>query len=137
MKKLVVHYFADIMGDLESQCDILKKLLNGLNIPYEFMLIDFSEASQPHPFTPPLQYDILFFDWGGMSIGNSILENGVREILKLAVDYPNKFFVMDSSFTAAAMEDAQRELEDEEKNIPANIFLDTCKFIDFYKEVIK
>ncbi len=65
-------------------------------------------------------YEILFFDWGGMCIGNSLMESFCREIYKHAEDHPNRFYVMVSSFTASAMKDAISEFG---KDKPFNIFL--------------
>ena len=65
-------------------------------------------------------FDVLFFDWGGMSLGNSLMEHFCRYIYKHAEDNPNRFYVMVSAFTTEAMEDAIKELGD---NKPFNIFL--------------
>lgn len=65
-------------------------------------------------------YDILFFDWGGMSLGNSMLEHFCRYIYKHAEDNPNKLFVMVSLFTKQAMTEAIEEFGD---NKPWNLFL--------------
>ena len=65
-------------------------------------------------------FDILFFDWGGMSLGNSLMEHFCRHILKHAEDHPNRFYVMVSSFTSEAMNDAIKEMGDEK---PFNVHL--------------
>lgn len=66
------------------------------------------------------QYDILFFDWGGMSMGNSLLESFCKEIYKLAEDNPSRWYIMVSYFTKEAMEEAIREFGN---NKPFNIFM--------------
>ena len=66
-------------------------------------------------------YDLLMFDWGGMSIGNSMLEHYCKYILKEAVDCPSRYYVMVSTMTKYAMEDALHEMGD---NKPQNVFLD-------------
>lgn len=84
-----------------------------------------------HPFiitdTPPFKeiYDVLFFDWGGMSLGNSLMESFCRQIVGIAESNPNRCFVMVSQFTKAAMEDTIRELPDR----PFNIYLTIEDFI--------
>ncbi len=65
-------------------------------------------------------FDILFFDWGGMSLGNSLMEHFCRYILEHALNNPGKFYVMVSFFTKEAMEEAIVEFG---KDKPFNIFL--------------
>ena len=76
-------------------------------------------------------YDILIFDWGGMSMGNSLLESYCKYILDEAEDNPNTYYVMASTFTKYAMEDAMYDL----KNELHNVFLDVDSFIEFYKKI--
>lgn len=73
-------------------------------------------------------YDILFFDWGGMSLGNSMLEHFCNYILNHAGDNPGKFFVMVSSFTKEAMVDVKKDFGDK---CPFNIFLSISDFKDW------
>jgi len=84
--------------------------------------------------TPPfgkLHYDILIFDWGGMSMGNSLLEDLCRIMLKEAEDKPNTYYVMASIFTSYAMEDALDELNTKLHNV----FLNIDEFINYYKKM--
>ena len=78
---------------------------------------------------PPFDeiYDILFFDWGGMSMGNSLLESFCDEIIKESIDYPNRMYVMTSTFTLQAMEDALATYGD--KLQKHNIFLTIDAFV--------
>ena len=83
---------------------------------------------------PPWEenYDILFFDWGGMSLGNSMLEHFCKYIIEFAKDYPNRYYIMSSMFTKNAMKDALEYLGDD-ANLH-NIFLDIDSFCEFYKK---
>lgn len=68
-------------------------------------------------------YDILFFDWGGMSLGNSMLEHFCRYFLNEAREKPGRAFVMTSEFTKYAMEDACLVMGREVEGKPSNVFL--------------
>lgn len=81
-----------------------------------------------------IPYDILFFDWGGMSMGNSMLDHFCKYILEDAVDHPSVFYVMVSSMTKFAMKDA---IEEFGPNIPANIFLSVPDFMKYYKKFMQ
>jgi len=50
-------------------------------------------------------FEIFMFDWGGMSLGNSMLEHFIRRLYKLAEENPNKDFILLSRFTKDAYED--------------------------------
>jgi len=50
-------------------------------------------------------YGILMFDWGGMSMGNSLLDHFTRRIYSLAEENPSKDFILLSRFTERAYED--------------------------------
>jgi hypothetical protein len=50
-------------------------------------------------------YGILMFDWGGMSIGNSLLDHFTRRIYKLAEENPSRDFILLSRFTEEAYND--------------------------------
>ena len=75
--------------------------------------------------------DYLFFDYGGMSIGN--LFDGIfgREIVKDADMFPNRTYIVVSTFTSYAMKDAK---EDFGKDLP-NVFLSIGDFVTFYKRL--
>jgi hypothetical protein len=109
-------YFCDIPfeGTIQDELDVLKFKLSEAKIP-EFKI----EVTDRPPFKE--QYDILFFDWGGMSIGNSILEHFCRHIYEQALERPGTAFVMVSYFTKEAMDDAIKEFG---KDKPDNIFLE-------------
>ena len=83
------------------------------------------------PMVIKRKYDILFFDYGGMSFGNSMLESLCRFILTAAEDNPSRLFCMVSRFTKAAMQDAMGSMS---SKFP-NLFLEIDDFIRFYKEV--
>ncbi len=68
-------------------------------------------------FSDPVNYDILFFDWGGMSLGNSILDHFCREILHEAEDYPNRIYVLVSRMTMEAMLDAMESMSSRLPNL--------------------
>lgn len=82
---------------------------------------------------PPFEekFDILFFDWGGMSLGNSMLNHFCRHIIKQAFDNPSRYYVMVSLFTKNAMEDAISEGLN--KDIP-NVFLTIDDFAKEFKQ---
>jgi len=68
-------------------------------------------------FPDPVNYDILFFDWGGMSLGNSILDHFCREILREAEDYPSRIYVLVSRMTMEAMLDAMESMSSRLPNL--------------------
>lgn len=107
-------YFADNMGDIHAEGAAIQKNLqnNGIKIK------KFTTFNVPQCIKD-VYYDILFFDWGGMSMGNSLLESFCRVILKAAEEHPSRYFCMTSVFTKYAMIDACIEYT----NIPGNIFL--------------
>lgn len=121
-------YFCDENEYIEDEKrniqNILKK--NSINIDIEVTVI------------PPFKekFDILFFDWGGMSIGNSNLQYFCRYIINLAIDNPSRIFIMTSKMTSYAMEDALKYFKDE-KEIPHNIYLSIEKAIQPIKNILK
>jgi hypothetical protein len=70
-------------------------------------------------------FDILFFDWGGMSVGNDCLQRFCRYILDDAENHTNRYYVMVSMFTEEAMKDAVMDFG---KSKPFNVFLSVNKF---------
>lgn len=66
-------------------------------------------------------FDYMFFDWGGMSLGNSMMESLCRHIVREAELYPNRCFVVVSTFTEYAMKDALMELGAKQPNIFTNL----------------
>lgn len=106
-----VIYFADAMGDTEEEGESIRHGLLSIGIETSVKVTDMP------PFNEP--FDVLFFDWGGMSLGNSLLDSFCRQIVEQASDYPSRIYVMASEFTKWAMEDIKGELSE----IPHNIFL--------------
>lgn len=103
-KKVV--YFGDPM--LTTRCDSIEQECEEVIIPaLEFEDIRFEKIKcMDMPPFGQVSYDILFFDYGGMSIGNDLLGSFCRHILREAQDYPSRYYVMVSSFTQYAMKDA-------------------------------
>jgi len=103
-------YFGDAMGDLEFERDHILSVLNENGIDMDIKVTDL----------PPWNelFDILFFDWGGMSLGNSMLDHFCRFILDDAQDYPQRIYVMTSCFTQDSMKDAMIG----RSKIPLNVF---------------
>lgn len=54
-------------------------------------------------------FQTFMFDWGGMSLGNSLLEAFTRQLYKLALDNPSKDFVLLSTFSEWAYRDLQED----------------------------
>lgn len=79
------------------------------------------------------KYDYLFFDYGGMSLGNSLMESFCREIVRDADRYPNRTYIVVSTFTSYAMKDAKEEFG---TDLP-NIFLSISDFVAFHKRLNK
>ncbi len=75
-------------------------------------------------------FDVLFFDWGGMCIGNNMIYHFCRNILKHAEDNPSKYYVMVSAFTREAMKDAIDAFGEEK---PFNVFLSIEEFAGWLK----
>lgn len=129
IKNKKVVYFGDAMltFDVESVDEEFEKTIepeileNGLKFE-NVKCVDFPPFGE--------NYDILFFDWGGMSIGNDMLGSFCRHITREAKDRPNTYYVMTSNFTKYAMEDALDRLGDDK---PFNIFLTISQFAEFYK----
>lgn len=112
---------------------------------YELRVIQIEHAGLrlPKPVCveePPLKgednekyYDLLLFDWGGMSLGNSMLEHFCKYILEEAENCSSRYYVMTSQFTKNAMEDAMYEIGGEEHK-PLNVFLSLKDFADYLKK---
>lgn len=124
-KKVV--YFADPIlscgcETIEDECD------EAIIFPLKNAGIEFEKIHcvDSPPFGKML-YDILFFDFGGMSMGNSLMESYCRHIINEAEDFPNRAYVMVSSFTEYAMNEAMDYFGRRD-----NIFL---KLSDFLKHI--
>lgn len=121
--------FADPMNPIEEELDDLNtKLMN------RCILFDKIKGVDIPPFRGIENYDILFFDWGGMSIGNSLMDHFCREIIEESKDYPNRIYVMISRFTREAMEDAINEFGQDIQT--HNIFLDFEDFAANFDKLI-
>lgn len=109
-------YFADCMGNLEQEKNSIQQILSDEGIDLNIEIRD----------TPPFKeyFDVLFFDWGGMSIGNSLLEHFCGYIIDHAREHPNRVYIMTSLFTRDAMDDLREEIKYETEEFPANIFLE-------------
>jgi len=129
IKNKKVIYFADPLENLKEEAErvIVRPLLK------ERILFDKIRCMDTPPFEKV--YDILFFDWGGMSFGNTLMEHFCSEIIKQAQDYPNRLFVMVSNMTRYAMEDAIKTFGEDVK--VHNIFLDIESFAEYYKKFAK
>lgn len=126
IKNKKVLLFADPMNPIKEELDNLKtKLIN------RCILFDKIKGVDIPPFRKE-NYDILFFDWGGMSMGNSLMDHFCREIIEEAKDYPNRTYVMVSMFTKQGMEDALYEFGEDIKL--HNIHLDIDSFAKQWKE---
>jgi hypothetical protein len=134
IKNKKVVYFGDMMltGDVDSIDEEFEKTIQPELLRNDLIFQNVTCVDYP-PFGE--NYDILFFDWGGMSMGNDILGSFCREITQEAKNRPNTYYVMTSTFTKYAMEDAIDRLDDK----PFNIFLSISQFVEFYKtyEIIK
>ena len=69
-------------------------------------------------------------------MGNSVLESLCNELIDHAKEHPSRSYVMVSSFTKEAMEDALETLEREPEGKPANIFLTLEDFAKFYATIL-
>lgn len=119
MKKFL--YYCDPMGDEQEE---MKHIIIEIeNLSGKTISIQYEEQL-------PLEksFDVLFFDWGGMSIGNSMLEHFCDYILKDAQEHPSRFYVMTSTFTTSAMRDAISEFGNDK---PANILLTVKELIPY------
>jgi hypothetical protein len=67
-------------------------------------------------------FDVLFFDWGGMSLGNSMLQHFSSRIINHAREHPDRLYVMTSKMTAYAMKEMQSEMALEHEEFK-NVFL--------------
>lgn len=112
-------YICDFMGEPERERHELEQK-TGLQITWK-----------EDPNFERQYFDVLFFDWGGASLGNSLLESFCNRILSHAVEHPSKEYVITSKFTGFAMNDALLEFGEAK---PANLHLSVTTFMN---EVIK
>jgi len=123
---MIVFYWGDIAGFLEEEADRIKDALEEAGIQYS----RFEIKEQPQCLGE--RFDVLFFDWGGMSVGNNMLDHYCRRILQHAKDHPGRVYVMVSAMTSYAMRDA---LETFGSDRPANLFLEIDEALSFLKQL--
>lgn len=114
--KAKTYYFADMFWS--SFFDSIEDEFNEMvALPFKAAGIKFENVTCTD--TPPFKesYEILFFDWGGMSLGNSLLNSFCRQILQEAKDNPSIDYIMTSTFTSSAMKDAQLDFGEYLPNI--------------------
>jgi len=122
-----VMYFCDPSGIVEPEIDFLVNVQNVCRkSEIEFINIHYTDEPE---FRDTLNYSVLFFDWGGMSFGNSMLQHFIYEIIEVAKENPSKLYVMSSQFTSYATKEILETLKEEE--IPTNLFVDVQEFCNF------
>jgi len=133
MSNIKYIYFYDCMGDgLEESKDIKRKLSN---LDISIKSIELQDI--PNWLNNDEYFDVLFFDWGGMAYGNSLLENFCTEIIKHAVEHSSRLYIMTSSFTSLAMSEILDYLDNEKDfNRPTNICLSIKKSVSLLKDLI-
>ncbi len=122
-------YWHDFVEKDIEQLDLTTQVMNPL-IAEEIFFTNPIECRE-FPDCLEEKFDVLFFDWGGMSLGNSCMEHFCRYIYKHAEEHSSRFYVMVSSFTAEAMKDAIKEFG---KDKPFNIFLNIEDFSIWLKK---
>ena len=124
-----VVYFHDpfVISTCETGEDEFKQYVQPL---FKAVGISFKhiECSDTPPFDKP--FEILLFDWGGMSVGNDLLSGFCRQILHEAAEKTDRYFIVVSSFSKEAMKDALAEFG----NLPSNVFLDAGSFAQYLKK---
>lgn len=134
MKKIndLVLYFHDFMTE-EEQIDEELRMFQKEFYRNGIEIIGNIKTTDIPPFNDKQNYDILLFDWGGASFGNSLLEHFCKHILNEALEKPSKIYIMVSLFTAEAMEEALSEFKIANGGLPANVFLNisaACKLLN-------
>lgn len=122
-------YFADLMGDHPSEILLISDALRDHGIKIDIVDYEF-------PLNEEIQFDIMFFDWGGMSIGNSMIEHFCEQWIEDARNKPNRLYVMTSHFTQVAMEDLRGYSEREIEEFPKNIFMCVEDAIPYIKVLL-
>lgn len=130
--KRALYWHDPVFGKDEEQQDIDLQILwpcekKGIEVEK----LETTDIPPIHDNEMSKDFDTLFFDWGGMSLGNSLMEHFCRDILSHAQDHPSKSYVMVSSFTEAAMKEAIAYFD---KDKPFNIFLNIDSFAKYLKE---
>jgi len=132
MKKLndSVLYFHDYMTNEEETREEVRRFQRDFYT--SGIQVDKIETTDEPPFGGKKGYDILLFDWGGASFGNSMMQHFCRNILDEAIEKPSRIYIMVSSFTADAMKEALGDFKQANGELPANVFLniaDACRLL--------
>ena len=129
-----VLYFHDFMSNEQES----KEELDNIIAEFKENGIEF-ESEVKDTDTPPMGnggYDILFFDWGGASVGcQGLFDSFCRHILEEALECPSKVYVMCSAFTTRAMVEAKKEFERDNGEVPPNVFLTIKEAAEFFTNV--
>lgn len=122
-------YWHDWASDPEADMrwQVLRPLDAG-GIEFERM----EETDRFDLFNPSSHFDVLFFDYGGVGLGNSLLYDNLKYIIEHANDHPSRYYVMVSEMTTEAIKEIKEELGD---NKPCNIFDCIDDFIKYSIEV--
>ncbi len=127
-----VVYFADAMETMK----IIESEYRDIQRGAHFLGLELPDAEIVT--VPPMigsgnekSYDLLFFDWGGMSMGNSMMNSFIRQIVGEAKGRPNTEYVMTSLMTEDAYRDFLEEVEDDK---PFNVFGNIKEFVDNFKK---
>ena len=105
------------MGDLKVEGMAIERILRAHGIRVKVEIVEYLSQALDGSF------DVMFFDWGGMCIGNSILESSCEHILEDAHEHPSRDYVMTSDMTEFAMKDAIKMSEGNLLGKPTNLFL--------------
>ena len=127
-KKVV--YFADPM--LTSRCDSIEQECEDVivkELAFEDLAFHKIHCTDEPPFGK-MVYDVLFFDYGGMIGCDGLMHSFCREIIKEAQDYPNRYYVVVSTFSQYAMKDALKEFSG---CLKSNIYLSIQDFARAFK----
>lgn len=90
------------------------------------------EVTYDCPFGRRRDYDILFFDYGGIGqFAPGMLGSMARYFVKDALNNPSKYYVLNSSFTKYAVDEV---IEDFGGDPPANLFFSPEDFCEFLKK---
>lgn len=123
--ELSCFYWADAASDLEKDWEHIKWLLDEEGIVIKNLKMDY------HPPKHGEFYDVLFFDYGGISMGASgLVEWAINELSDLAENNPSKYYVLTSRFTVDAAEEFDLNYE-----VKENIFSSVNDFIEEIKKV--
>jgi hypothetical protein len=116
----------DINNELED---------NGVN---DCMVTEFTQLPPFVGHSEEKYYDVMYFDFGGvMTVCYSTVSNFIECILKESKEYPNRYYVVTSTFSLL-LEEFETIVNDffgGEK--PFNVFYSIKEFCDFYKKYEK